>query len=524
MASNRGTLALVLVVAGALGSARPSGAQSDVAFSPAVYAGRRAQLVALTAGAAVIVPGRYLVGAHELPKQDPNFWYLTGVESPYAILVMAPDRRAGARGGTMRTVLFLPDSFQFAGAQFPMADTGFRGAVWNRPVRRLAPGPAASAATGIAETYPVDEFGERLTEIIGDAATIYLPQPDDSLYAPRGLARPLTLEQQVARAIAERLLRRTFADVTPLVKRLRLVKDAYEIAALREAAHISALSMVALMRTVKPGMNDLEAAGLLEYEWKRRGSPRASFAPIIGSGPNAMTFFTVMGERYNAVDRAMRAGDLLFVDYGAAEVRMYGSDLCRTLPVSGRFSADQRKYYDIVLEAQEAAIAAIRPGVMMVDVIKAAAAVFRKHGLERYEDVATMGADAVWGIMPSPTHYLARNGGITKYTRFGAGVRDIGHHVGLEATDSRDWSRPLEAGMVVTVEPKIYIPALQIAIMIEDMILVTPNGRENLSAAAPKQATDIEALMMRGVTRTAVPRSGQVARPAAPATRQKPTR
>ena len=487
--------ALVLALTWTAGGAQSIVAQSDVAFPADVYAGRRARLAALVGSAAVIVPGRYLVGVHELPRQDPNFWYLTGVESPYAILVMAPDRRAGALRGATRMALFLPDSFEFAGAQFPMADKAFRGAVWNRPVRRLAPGIGAATATGIAETYPVDEFGERVAELVGDAVTVYLPLPDDSLYAPRGLARPLTIEQQVARAIAERLPRRTLADVTPLVRRMRLVKDAYEIAALREAAQISAQSMVALMRAVKPGMNDLEAAGLLEYEWKRHGSPRASFAPIVGSGPNSMTFFTVMGERYNAVDRTMRSGELLFVDYGAAEVRMYGSDICRTLPVSGRFTADQRKYYDIVLAAQEAAIAAVRPGVLMVDVIKAAAEVFRKHGLERYEDVSAMGAGAVWGIMPSPTHYLARDGGITKYTRFGAGVRDIGHHVGLEATDSRDWTRPLEAGMVVTIEPKLYIPALQIAIMIEDMILVTATGHDNLSVAAPKTAADVEATM-----------------------------
>jgi Xaa-Pro aminopeptidase len=191
----------------------------------------------------------------------------------------------------------------------------------------------------------------------------------------------------------------------------------------------------------------------------------------------------------------MQAGDLLFNDYGAAEVRRYGSDICRTIPVSGKFTPLQRKYYDIVLEAQEAAIAAVKPGVMMLDVIKAAARVFRAHGLEKYEDIAAMGPAKVWGIMPSPTHYLARDGGITTYTRFGGGVRDIGHHVGLEATDSRDWSEPLAPGMVVTIEPKIYIPAENIAIMIEDMILETSSGRENLSAAAPKRATDVEAVM-----------------------------
>lgn len=471
-------------------------AQRSVGFPKEVYAARRDWLAAQLPGTAIIVPGRYLVGAHELPKQDPNFWYLTGVESPYAILVMAPDRRPGAAAGARRTALFLPDSFQFAGAQFPHADSLFRRAPWNIPRARLSPGAAAARASGIAETFRLEEFVARVAEIVGSTGTVYLPLASDSTYAPPGITPPQPVPQQTARAIAATLGSRDIRDVTPLVRRMRLVKDSAEIATLRTAARISAQSLAALMRAMRPGMNDLEAAGLLEYEWKKRGSQRAAFAPIVGSGPNAMTFFTVMGENYDAVNRVMRAGELLFVDYGAAEFNMYGSDLCRTLPVSGRFSTDQRKYYDIVFEAQEAAIAAVRPGAMMLDVIRAAALVFRKHGLERYEDPAVMGPDHVWGVMPSPTHYLARNAGITRYTRYGAGVRDIGHHVGLDATDGRDWTVPLEPGMVVTIEPKLYIPDKQIAIMIEDMILVTATGRENLSAAAPKRADDIERMMI----------------------------
>jgi Xaa-Pro aminopeptidase len=135
---------------------------------------------------------------------------------------------------------------------------------------------------------------------------------------------------------------------------------------------------------------------------------------------------------------------------------------------------------------------------MMVDVIKRAAEVFQKHGLQPNEDIARMGVDRVWGLMPSPTHYLTRNAGITRYSAAGFGVRDIGHMVGLEATDGRDWSRPLEAGMVVTIEPKLYIPELQIAIMIEDEILVTPTGHENLSAHVPRRAEDIERVMAEG--------------------------
>ena len=479
-------LALLLLLA--LPAPHAIAAQSDVAFPAAVHANRRARLAASLDGSVVLIPGRYLIGAHELPRQDADFWYLTGVESPYAILVIAPDNRE---------VLFLPDSFQFAGAQFPMADSGFRRAVWNRPLRRLVPGPAAVRSTGIAEIYPVDEFAARLPGIVGAARTVHVPLAGDSLYAPAGFARPLTMSQQFAGAVAARLPGVTLRDVRAPVHAMRLVKDSHEIAALRRAADISAQSMRTLMRGVRPGMNDLEAAGILESDWKRRGSPRASFAPILGSGPNSMKFFTVMGENYHAVDHVMNRGDLLFVDYGAAEYMMYTSDLCRTIPVSGTFTPVQRKYYDIVLEAQEAAIAAVRPGVMMLDVIKVAARVFRKHGRERYEDVRVMGADHVWGIMPSPTHYLARDAGIARYNRYGAGVRDIGHHIGLDVTDGRDWGVPLQPGMVITIEPKLYIPEHQIAIMIEDMILVTASGHENLSRGAPKRAVEIEALMRR---------------------------
>jgi Xaa-Pro aminopeptidase len=252
------------------------------------------------------------------------------------------------------------------------------------------------------------------------------------------------------------------------------------------------------LRALRPGMNDLELAGLMEYVWKREGSPRPAFPPIVSSGDNALTFFSLLRENYNSVDRVMRDGDLVFVDYGAAEYRMYTADICRTWPVSGRFSAEQRRYYDIVLEAQEAAIAAIRPGVMMLDVIKVAAQVFRRHGLEPNEDIARMGEDRVWGIMPSPTHYLARDAGIVRYSPLGRGVRDLGHHIGLEVQDSRDYSMPLQPGMVVTIEPKIYIPEKNIAIMIEDMIVVTAGGHENLSAAVPKRADEIERIMAEG--------------------------
>ncbi len=468
-------------------AAAPGQAQSDVSFPREVYAGRRAKLAKQLAGGAAIVPGRYLAGDDGFGKQDPNFWYLTGVESPYAILVMTASR----------TALFLPGPFQFAGGQFPMADEGFRRAVWNRPIRRLSAGPAASESTGIAETYAIDSFAERLPGLIGGAKRIYLPLDKSVLYAPPSLDTPRTVAQQITASIVAKVPGAQVTDLDPIVRRMRLVKDSYELSYLRQAAEISGRSFLAAMREIRPGRNDREIAGVMESSWKKEGSARAAFAPVVSSGPRSMHFFALLAENYNSTDHVMQAGELIFIDYGAAEYRTYASDLCRTLPVSGTFSSEQRRYYDIVLAAQEAAINTVRPGIMMLDAIKAAAQVFRDQGLEPYEDIGHMGEDRVWGLMPSPTHYLKRNAGIVAYSPQGHGVRDLGHHIGLEVYDSRDYSMPLEAGMVFTMEPKIFIPEKQVAIMIEDMIAVTPNGHEVLSAACPKKAADIERIMSR---------------------------
>lgn len=469
-----------------------SEAQSDVAFPAEVYEGRRARLVEQL-GAPIVVPSEYMIRHGGEKKQEPNFFYLTGVESPYAILYMEPDGQGG-----VRDVLFLPDEREFAGAQYSFQDTRLLGSAWNRLIRRLAPGEAAEAATAVDETYVLADFTERVRTMTRGQETVYFARESASLYAPPGLEPPTTIRQQLEASLTE-ALGRPLEDATPAIERMRVIKDRWEIDALRRAAQISAEGLVEAMRRIEPGMNDLEVAGIMEWAWKRGGSPRAAFPPIVASGPDAVSLFTIRSENYNSVNREMLDGDLVFIDYGAAEWAMYGSDICRTFPVSGRFTDEQKRLYNIVLEAQQAAIAQIRPGATILDAIKAAAGVFQAHGLEDNEDIDRMGADRVWGLMPSPTHYLTRDGGLTQYTAVaGVGVRDIGHHVGLEATDGRDYTTPLEPGMVFTVEPKLYAPELDIAIMIEDVILVTEDGFENLSVTAPRTVEEIELIMNGG--------------------------
>lgn len=466
-------------------------AQQDVSFAPDIHANRRARLADATGSHPVIIPGAYLIRSGGVGKQDLNFYYLTGVESPYAVFAMIPD---GAGG--MRELLFLPDSFQFAGAQYPMDDPRFRHAAWNRTIRRLSPGADAEAVAGIGETYPVDDLVKVLTPLLAEADTMFLVQDGGTPYAPPGLGESVSVRGQLEAGLARLAPGAVVKDAAPLIERMRLVKDNHEVERLREAARISALGLVEAMRAIRPGMNDLEVAGLMEYVWKREGAQRASFSPIVASGESAVSLYTLRSERYSTPNRVMRAGELVFIDYGAAEVGMYTSDVCRTFPVNGRFTDEQRRLYQVVLDAQMAAIAAVGPGVMMRDVIKTAAQVFKDAGFDAFEDIDAMGADKVWGLMPSPTYWIDLDGQLTDYSGArGSGIRDLGHHIGLDALDSRDYTVPLEPGMVFTIEPKIYVPELGIAIMIEDMILVTEDGYENLSASAPRTVEQIEAVM-----------------------------
>lgn len=167
------TRLLALCLCLLLESAGWSFAQRDVSFAPEVYAGRRARFLAQLDGAPFIIAGRNLVHDGER-KQEANFTYLTGVESPYAIFVAIPGEEKN------REVLFLPEKYQFAGAQFPYDDDRFRDVSWNQPIRRLYPGDEAESRTGIGETYPLDEFAQRLPELVADAAIVCRDQRDGS--------------------------------------------------------------------------------------------------------------------------------------------------------------------------------------------------------------------------------------------------------------------------------------------------------------------------------------------------------
>ena len=238
-------------------------------------------------------------------------------------------------------------------------------------------------------------------------------------------------------------------DVSPQLDRLRMIKSPREIEILRYNGRISAEALKRAMQATTAGKYEYELEAEATYWMLKHGFQGAAYPAIVGSGP--------MGNQwhYENNGRQMKAGELVVMDY-AGSLDYLTMDITRTWPVSGRFTNEQLKAYECVLEAQKAIIAAIKPGVARSVVRSIAADIFKKHGFDpRYS-------------------YM-------------------GHYVGMSVHDVGDWNLPFEAGMVMAIEPIIDMPGLHIRI--EDSVLVTPTGAEVLSSAVPKEAEEVMALL-----------------------------
>jgi Xaa-Pro aminopeptidase len=251
-------------------------------------------------------------------------------------------------------------------------------------------------------------------------------------------------------------------DVATEIAALRLVKDADEVARLRRAIDITAEAQRRAMAMVKPGVWEYEIEAEIESTFRRRGAERVGFPSIVGSGPNSTTL------HYDKNRRQTRAGELVVADIGA-EWGYYTADVTRTMPVSGRFTDRQRALYDLVLATQQAGIDAVRAGATVGDLERAARAYMREH------------SGTLCGEVTCDRYF----------------VHGLRHWLGMDVHDVGSYATPLAPGMVVTVEPGIYIAQENIGIRIEDDVLVTAGAPEVLSAAAPRRAADIEALMAR---------------------------
>jgi Xaa-Pro aminopeptidase len=402
------------------------------------YKDRRAKIAAQTADGVVVLFGYNEADAPASTtafKQNEAFYYVSGWNEPGAMLVLAKGKET----------LYIPP-------RDPAAEK------WTGP--KLFPeSPDAMARTGFAAVRGTNVFQADLLELLKTSPKIYTeltPQPEsgEGFFIADVISKLKALAPSAA-----------FADIRPALQTMRMVKSAGEIALIRKATEGSIEAHLAAMKTLAPGMFEYEISALLKYEWERRGSEWPSYPPIVGSG----FFSTVL--HYAANDRRMESGDLVVID-AAGSYSGYTSDITRTLPVSGRFTARQREIYEIVRAAQAAALAAARPGAR-----------FGGRGNGSLYDIAY--------------NYINTHGKDLKGQPLGQYfIHGLGHSVGLNVHDPMDIANvPLAAGMVLTFEPGIYIPDEKLGVRIEDLILITSTGYENLTRRLPSEPGAVERQM-----------------------------
>lgn len=415
------------------------------------YHARREKLAArLDGGVALLFAPPELAGPNNVYGYfpDANFYYLTGWSEPGAAVLVAPAAEAKndnpARPYT--EILFLPQR-------------NYSQERWTGP--KLGPDSLnAAQVAGFDRVDSLDNMRAEFVKLFPAGVKIYtdVPTADDTSNSTQPLA---WLNNANAFAV-----RTSFADIRPLLASLRTVKDDGEVELIRKATNASIAAQFAAIRTIKPGITEQEVSALLQYEWGKRGCQRPAYAPIVGSGFNS----TVL--HYSEDSGTIQKGDVVVMD-AAGEYSLYASDITRTVPATGKFTARQREIYDIVLGAQKAAIAAFQSG--------------KSHLLKNQEDSLY---DAAYNYIN--THGKDLHGEpLGKYF-----IHGLGHYVGLNVHDTGDYKVPLSPGMVFTIEPGIYIPEEKLGVRIEDMFYVDKDGKLiRLTEALPQEPEEIEKLM-----------------------------
>lgn len=392
--------------------------------APSVYSKRREALMKQMGDGVAVV---YADGEDDAAgyRQSGDFLYLTGVLEPGAVLVLAPKER------TYREFLLLP-------SRDPEAER------WTGERENIS--AALRCKYGFEKIYRKDRLVALLTDLASRSPTLWqVTRPD-----PEKVGKPKDL--QIYAEIQERVPGVTTKTLGWALAKMRSIHDEPELAIMQRTIRISEAGHLAAWKAVRPGASEGEVRAEAERVWRIQGSRRPAYESIVGSGPNS----TIL--HYPRSERVMQDGELILMDM-ASEFSHYAADITRTLPVNGKYTPEQRKVYDIVLRAQQAAFAMVRPGVTYEDLDKAARKVIDEAGYGDYF------------------------------------IHGLGHFVGLDVHDAGAYHEPLQAGMVITLEPGIYIPEKSLGVRIEDEVLVTADGVRYLSDGLPRSADEIERWM-----------------------------
>jgi Xaa-Pro aminopeptidase len=423
---------------------------------------RRKELMRIMgAGSIAILPAapmRHRNGDVEyIYRPDSDFYYLTGFPEPEAVAVLIPGRDAG------QYVLFVRERDRAR-------------EIW---LGKRAGPAGATRQYGADDAFPIGDIDEILPGLLEGRMRVFYTMGLNLDFDQRLVG---WLNALKAQARSGRSPPQEFVALDHVLHDMRLFKSRAELNLMRRSGNIAAGAHVRAMRFCEPGRMEFEVMAELLHEFHSHGAD-ISYPPIVGGGANSCVL------HYNANDARLRDGDVLLVDAGC-EYGYYASDITRTYPINGRFTREQRAVYDIVLEAQEAAIAAVKPG---------------NHWNEPHDAAVravTQGLRRI-GLLRGSVASLIRSGAYKRFFMHRTGHwlgMDV-HDVGIYAPDGK--SRPLQPGMVLTVEPGLYIAedAADVAaefrgigIRIEDDVLVTAEGHENLTVSIPKEVPDLEAL------------------------------
>lgn len=412
------------------------------------YRARREALAAKTNGGLVL-----LFADTSREDRDDNFYYLTGLENPGAALLIAPAMAAveGVSARPYTEILYLP-------ARNPLQErwTGVQ----------LGPDdPNIRDITGFAQVKPLNSVDSDLAQILAPPRAL---QPEQT--PPR---ITLYTDTKPTANVPVEWLRRTnllavvgMRDVKPLIASLRMIKDAGELALIRKASEASVAAHLAAMKFIKPGVTEHQIAATMEYTYEMRGCERPAYPSIVGAGING----TIL--HYSSNTGAVKDGDLVVMDVGG-EYSRYATDITRTAPANGKFTARQREIYNLVLGAQQAAMDAFQAGK------------------------STIGGTGPNSLVAVVRDYMNAHGKdlhgqpLGKYM-----IHGLSHHVGLNVHDVGDTTVPLDKGMVFTLEPGIYLPEEGFGVRIEDTMYVDQNGKlVRLTEGLPRTAEEVEKAM-----------------------------
>jgi Xaa-Pro aminopeptidase len=436
-------------------------------FPPEEYAARRARVMEKIGNGVAILQGTTERPGEQPLRQSNQFFYVCGVVEPRAILLID--------GKTKRTTLFVnPRNERREQSMFGPG---------------LSPGEAAARETGIDAVLARDDFKAALEAVGNEGRVVFTPFRPEVLGSvsssdPAALARATKNDPWDGRSSREEAFighlkvvapHSQVRDLDPILDELRGAKSPLEIAILRETTRIAGLGIMEAMRDAKPGIREYELQADCEFVFKKYGSYGAAYFALIATGPN--TYYT----HYHKDTAVLKDGDLVQLDY-APDYKNYTSDVTRVFPANGKFGPWQREFYGIYLRLYQALMTSIRVHAAPRDIIQAA--VFKMDAVMasyRFTDpkIKAAAEKFVEGYRNSPANSL-------------------GHTVGMEVHDVRNPTPTLEPGELFTIEPQMRIEEDHFGLRLEDMILITKNGYENLSAFVPVEIADIEKLMASG--------------------------